>query len=73
MAVEERTTEYRWDDEQKEEYPVTESDWKALTNASRDLRLRAIEMIDEFLAGFTGHVRAKVRQAGKAEQLAKQR
>lgn len=70
LAIKEVTIEYEWDREDELERPVKELDYTALLNASRDVRLRAVEHFDELINGLKVHIGKKLQRIKEAEEFA---
>ena len=70
LALKEVYTEYRYDHDAREEVPVTDETNTPLTDASRDLRLSAIEELDDLVEELTAAARRKLKVIERAEKLA---
>ena len=71
LAIRKDTIEYQWDASQKEEHAVKECDYTALLEASRDLRLLAVNGFDQLIDGLTESVKSKLELIEQAAELAK--
>jgi hypothetical protein len=70
LAVREDTLTYNWDNDEKEEYVVTESDCTPLLKASRDIRIQAMELVPELLEALKRAAQEKLRIIQGAKKLA---
>jgi hypothetical protein len=64
-------TDYEWNPDEREEQPITEVFMTPLLQASRDVRLSAVDDFDDLIEGLKREVEAKLKQTKRAEEFAK--
>jgi hypothetical protein len=71
LAINETTTTYEWDEDEREQRSVEEMRYCPLLKASRDVRLAGVSCFDELIARLVDHTKEQLKTIQKAEKIAR--
>jgi len=71
LTVKEVTTEYQWNDDVREEERIDSEVYTPLLKATREVRLAAADHFDDLVETLKMHVKGKLQQLKRAEEVAK--
>ena len=69
--MKEVTTEYQWNDDSREEESIDSEVYTPLRKASREVRLASADHFDDLVETLKMHVKGKLQQLKRAEEVAK--
>ena len=69
LAIKEQVTDSEWNPDEREEQPIAEVFMTPLLQASRDVRLSAVDDFDDLIEGLKRDVEAKLKQTKRAEEI----